>query len=337
MSVTRLGRRSFGFVALALAGVAVYFQAAGAAEWVVARALLGAAVATPASVLERGSPRPPAATSRRATSGDAILALNPFDSVTGPLDRAAFELAIPQAREPSPDLGDPLNAPACPGVTVRIVTESSDPEWSVAQLQGPGDAQASARRVGDAVGPLEVAFIGFNAAKLSPAVWLSGEKRFCNVLLFGGKEELAAAPSRPAAAAQDEGRRDRGSRASSGAVLPAEVADKIQRISDTEFVIDRSVIDFVLENQTQLIGSPRIVAEQKDGKTVGVRVFGVRPNSLLGTLGLQNGDRLETINGHDITTPVKALEAYAQLPTASSLSIQLTRRGKPTTLEIQIR
>jgi hypothetical protein len=38
-----------------------------------------------------------------------------------------------------------------------------------------------------------------------------------------------------------------------------------------------------------------------------------------------------------MTSPVTALEAYAGLPTASSLSVQLTRGGKPTTLEIQIK
>jgi general secretion pathway protein C len=79
------------------------------------------------------------------------------------------------------------------------------------------------------------------------------------------------------------------------------------------------------------------VPEQKDGKTVGIRLFGIRPDTLLGSIGLQNGDRLEKINGFDMASPEKALEAYARLRTAPSLSVQLTRRGAPTTLEIQIK
>ena len=61
------------------------------------------------------------------------------------------------------------------------------------------------------------------------------------------------------------------------------------------------------------------------------------PPAMLGTLGLQNGDRLEKINGYDMASPEKALEAYARLRTAPSLSVQLTRRGAPVTLEIQIK
>jgi general secretion pathway protein C len=119
--------------------------------------------------------------------------------------------------------------------------------------------------------------------------------------------------------------------------LPAEISDKIQKVSETEFNVDRSVIDNVLENQAQLMRSARIVPEQKDGKTVGIRLFGIRQDTLLGTLGMQNGDRLEKINGFDMASPEKALEAYARLRTATSLTVNLTRRGKPLTIEYQIK
>lgn len=345
MGVERLARRSFGFVVAALLGLAIYFQAAGTVELVAARALVSPAAAAPGSDRKgRRPPRRPTPT-RGSANGDAILARNPFDSVTGPLDRAAIELALPEpgkGAKPSLDLSDPLNAPECPDVAVNIVTESADPEWSVAQLKGPGDSEAATRRVGDEVGKFKVAYIGFNSAKLSPAVWLVADEHLCQALLFSEKNAAAApeAPPPPAASApaEDESRR-RGRRGntSNAPALPAEIADKIQKISDTEFAVDRSVIDNVLENQAQLMRSARIVPEQKDGKTVGIRLFGIRPDTLLGTLGLQNGDRLEKINGFDMASPEKALEAYARLRTAPNLSVQLTRRGKPTTLEIQIK
>ena len=342
MRVEQLARRSFGLVATGLVGVALYFQAAGATELVVARSLLQPTVATLDANRNAGPRR--SAPARTSTNGDVILALNSFDSVTGPLARGASQPASPGAAQPFPDRADPSNAPLCADVTVNIVSESSDPAWSIAQLAGPGDEEAAARRVGDAVGKLEVVHIGFDPAKLSPAVWLSGGKSLCHVLLFSEKGDRAAVSDRsPSAAtssapAPNESRgRSRGSRVSSAPALPPEVADEIQRISDTELVVDRSVIDYVLENQARAVGSSRMVAEQKDGETVGIRVFGIGPDTLLGTLGLQNGDRLERINGYDIGSPVQALEAFAVLPTASSLSVQLTRRGKPTTLDIQIR
>jgi len=79
-------------------------------------------------------------------------------------------------------------------------------------------------------------------------------------------------------------------------------------------------------------GTLRVVPEKKDGEIVGVRLFGIRPSSVLGALGLRNGDRLESINGFELTTPAKALEAYARLRTAERLHVRLDRSGR--TLEL---
>ena len=65
-------------------------------------------------------------------------------------------------------------------------------------------------------------------------------------------------------------------------------------------------------------------------------LFGIRPDTLLGKLGLQNGDRLEAINGFEMASPEKALEAYARLRTADSLAVKVTRRGAPVTIDFKI-
>jgi len=70
---------------------------------------------------------------------------------------------------------------------------------------------------------------------------------------------------------------------------------------------------------------------------VGIRMFGVRPDTLLGTLGFQNGDRLESINGFNMASPEKALEAYARLRTASALNVKLSRRGQPVAIDYHIK
>ena len=338
MGVERLARRSFGFVVAALLGLAIYFQAAGAVELIAAKAL----VVPSAGATEgkgRRTPRRPVIPKAASANGDAILSRNPFDSVTGPLDRTPLEVSVPEAAKASLDLTDPLSAPECADVTVNIVSESADPEWSLAQLKGPGDTEAATRRVGDGVGKLKVAFIGFNSLKGSPAVWLLNDDHVCQALLFSEKNAAAAnaeAPPPPVAAAPAEDARRTRRGASSAPAVPSEISDKIQKVSETEFNVDRSVIDNVLENQATLMRSARIVPEQKDGKTVGIRLFGIRQDTLLGTLGMQNGDRLEKINGFDMASPEKALEAYARLRTATSLTVQLTRRGKPLTIEYRI-
>jgi general secretion pathway protein C len=79
------------------------------------------------------------------------------------------------------------------------------------------------------------------------------------------------------------------------------------------------------------------VPEQKDGKVLGIRLFGIRPDTLLGTLGLQNGDRLEAINGFNMGSPEKALEAYARLRTASNLNVKVSRKGAPLSIDYRIK
>jgi general secretion pathway protein C len=320
-------KKYFAGVVLAFVALAAYFQAAGATQ------LFGAALALSGSAAL--PPRPPpvlATTSREPASAQAIIDRNPFDSVTGPLNAEK----IPDG--PSPDKKtldintDPLAAPACDSPQVFIVTESTDPLWSVAALQAPGDPRPRMHRVGDDVAGKHVEFIGYNPRENTPSVWFSSNGTLCQTMLFRTQPALAPTPAAAAAAAPAPP-----PPAGGPSPVPADIASKIQRVSDTEFNIDRSVVDKILENQAELMKSARIVPETKDGKVLGIRLFGIRPDTLLGTLGLQNGDRLEAINGFNMGSPEKALEAYARLRTASKLDVNVNRRGNPVAIAFNIK
>src|SRR5690606_26542276 len=189
------------------------------------------------------------------------------------------------------DLSDPLAAEPCEGVAVDIVTESDDPTWSIAGLQAPGEDRAALRRVGDVAGDFEVAYIGFNRIQASPAVWLVKEKtKLCQALLFVDEQAAKAAAAKTDAKAPPTPAPPPAARRGAPTV-PKDIADKIEKVSGTEYNVDRAVVDNILENQAELMRSARIVPEKgADGKTVGIRLFGIRPDTLLGSLGLQNGD-----------------------------------------------
>lgn len=324
MTFDALLKRFFPAIVLFLIAVAAYFQAAGITELVA-----GAFLETPpAKTLPKAAARPIAASgdTRGAKTAEPILSRNPFDSVTGPLNRSPVEATEGATETQQADLSNPLTAPDCGGISAHVITESTDPTWSIAVLQAPGDQLGRMRRVGDNVGDKQVAYIGFNPAKNSPSVWLVGGSALCQVLLFAP----AAPPAPPPAAAPKE-------QAPAGAGgVPKDITDRIQKVSDTEFHVDRAVVDNILEHQAELMKQARIVPEQKDGKVVGIRLFGIRPDTLLGKLGLQNGDRLEAINGFEMASPEKALEAYAKLRTAESLNVKVTRRGQPVSIDFKI-
>jgi general secretion pathway protein C len=327
VAVDALLKKYFTLVVLALVALMAYFQASGATT------LLGAALGADEQMLVSPPKRPielgnleASVANRQPKIAEPILSRNPFDSVTGPLNAKALEGELPQPGRV--DASNPLAAPACDGVRVSIITESPDPTWSIAALQGPGEPGPKIRRVGDTIGSNQVAYIGFNPTEASPSVWLTNSGSLCQSLLFRTQPaaQPTAAPAAPVAP---------GKGGPSG--VPADIASKIQKVSETEFNVDRSVVDKILENQAELMRSARIVPEQKDGKVVGIRMFGIRPDTLLGTLGFQNGDRLETINGFNMSSPEKALEAYARLRTAPNLTVKINRRGKPTTVDFRIK
>jgi general secretion pathway protein C len=323
MALDQLLKRNFWAVILFLIAVVAFFNAQAitqiaAASLVVDETQL--ASAPPASHL------PPTAGSAAAhsTNADAILSRNPFDSVTGPLNRVVAEES---AEVGAPvDLSDPMNAPPCEGVKVLIIAASSDPEWSFAAMSAGTDGKSMLRRRGGEVSGKTVQFIGWDR------VWLSGGGAgLCQIKMFippakeGAAPVAAAAPAPMPAAA-----------GGAGAVDPA-ISKGIQKVSATEFNVDRGVVDKILENQAELMRQARIVPEQENGKIVGIRLFGVRPDTLLGVLGMENGDRLQTINGFDMTSPEKALEAYARLRTADHLTVQVNRRGQNTNLDYNIK
>ena len=50
-----------------------------------------------------------------------------------------------------------------------------------------------------------------------------------------------------------------------------------------------------------------------------------------------NGDTLHAVNGFELNSMDKALEVYTKVRESSSLSVSITRRGKPVTLNYTIK
>ncbi|MCA9592910.1 MAG: general secretion pathway protein GspC [Myxococcales bacterium] len=316
----QMWRRLWPFVLLFLASVMAYFQASGVSE------LVGASLEPSARPVPPRAP-PPALHQQRPPDAKAILDRNPFDSVTGPLGRVPeIELA-----KKKPEHVDPLHAPECKGLTVSITTESPDPSWSLAVIQGPGEKHGRLRRIGDTVGDKRVAYIGFNRLEQSPTVWLESTSGLCQSYLFD--DEPAPAKPKPKPTLKKPPRRP-ARRVPPAA--PKSIADKIHRVSATEFNVDRSVVDTVVEQYSKLLKNVLVRPVQKNGRVVGMRVLRIRPDTLLGKLGLANGDVIQSINGFQLSAPDKALQAYARLRTASNIALKVERKGKPMTIDLHI-
>lgn len=232
-------------------------------------------------------------------------------------------LASKRARVAAPSLERGyLSAPDCPAIGVHIISESTDRAWSLASLRVGGEPRPRLCRAGDEVAGHRVEFIGYNPRQSSAAVWFSKEARVCQALLAAGERLPAASTASEAPARRGEA---------------GEIAANVERLSDHEFKLSRAAFNKLVEDPLRSQGTVRVVPEAKDGRVVGVRLFGVREGSWLAALGIQNGDRLEALNGFDATKPEAILEAYARLRTASELTARVTRRGAPLEIAVHVR
>ncbi len=320
MAFDQLLRKNFWLVVLPLVAIAALLNAQAVTQLVgISLTPDEAALAAPPPVAKV---TPMSNSAARTPNAEPILSRNPFDHLTGSLHPPVVDDTA--AASTTLDTSDPFNAPICDGVKVLVIAASSDPDWSFAAVSGTTDTKSMLRRRGGDFGGKTVHFVGWDR------VWFQNGSSLCQAQLFKQPETHAApAPVATASAA---------SSAKGGAPgLDPALAKGIQKVSATEFNIDRSVVDKILENQSELMRQARIVPEQENGKVVGIRMFGIRPETLLGVLGMENGDRLQTINGFDMASPEKALEAYARLRTADKLVVQVNRRGQNMNLDYNIK
>lgn len=107
----------------------------------------------------------------------------------------------------------------------------------------------------------------------------------------------------------------------------------IRALGRGRYVLSSTTLQRLIEGPQTLMRSARIFPEVVQGRTVGVRVGGIAPDSVLTALGLQNGDVLQRVNGFDVTSPDRCLEAYATVRQQDRLVLQLQRGGRLTLLE----
>ena len=104
------------------------------------------------------------------------------------------------------------------------------------------------------------------------------------------------------------------------------------------YVITRGLVDAVANNPESVGAESTHIAvvEAEDGTPVGLRITGVGRDSGLRTAGIRNGDVLVAVNGEVVDSPQRGVAMYQRLSTASSVSVELIRRGEPRRIRIVV-
>lgn len=117
---------------------------------------------------------------------------------------------------------------------------------------------------------------------------------------------------------------------------PDPLLDTIEKVDDTHVKLPKATVDTLLADPTTYSKGARVVPAIKNGQPSGLKLYAIRPNSLYARLGLMNGDTIAAVNGHDVSSPDKALEVYTKVKSETELKLDVMRRGQPVQLTITI-
>jgi general secretion pathway protein C len=117
---------------------------------------------------------------------------------------------------------------------------------------------------------------------------------------------------------------------------PAAGLEGVRTVGANKYEIDRGVIETTLTDLNKIATQARIVPSFKNGVANGFKLFSIQPGSLYSSIGIQNGDVIQRVNGYEINSPEKALELYQKLREAGHVTIELERGGQPVRKEYDI-
>lgn len=125
--------------------------------------------------------------------------------------------------------------------------------------------------------------------------------------------------------------------ATSAPAAPASpFAERVRKISDTEYEVDRQLVRDLVTGTTKG-GNVRPVPQMKGGEVVGIRLLGVRGDSVAAAIGLKSNDTISAIDGDQIKNVQQLLDLYAKLDNINAVELTGTRSGKPLGLTLRLR
>ncbi len=271
-------------------------------------------------------------TSRGATAralAEAILRRNIFDSRTGPLSWEVAPVSVPS---PAPPVALVDAAPVrCEG-DLRLlgsVVNARKPERSLAMFRWQGKSQVVP--VGSAFGDTRLLALRSSRAYLQ----LAGGS-VCTLPLHLAASERVSAPA-PVATKKKALNKKKPKKPSKSSIASVEMDKGIRSLGSDRFQVAGSLIDQAFSKLAIWAKGSRFVPYSRGGRRVGMRVYGVRPGSLLQRLGVNNGDVLRSVNGIRLSDAGGMLSAYSRLREQPNLSLALYRRGHPRVISYAIK
>jgi hypothetical protein len=113
----------------------------------------------------------------------------------------------------------------------------------------------------------------------------------------------------------------------------------VRELGPGRYVVTREVLTQVLGNPAAFAKTAGVRPLIKDGRTVGMQLIRLRPDSPLRLLGLEKGDVLRHVNGNSLATPDGMLQALQMLrngTNSANVMLGLLRKDAPLNISIAV-
>lgn len=100
--------------------------------------------------------------------------------------------------------------------------------------------------------------------------------------------------------------------------------------------LKRSQIDAAVQDINSLMKQVRIRPHFTNGEPDGLRLTGIRPNSIFYRMGLKSGDVITGVDGKNIVSVDDALMLYQSLQSSPDVKVDIKRMGRSKTLDYHI-
>jgi general secretion pathway protein C len=110
---------------------------------------------------------------------------------------------------------------------------------------------------------------------------------------------------------------------------------RLQKLSDNSYQMPPEDVQAVMQNPAELLSQARILPKYEEGQMVGLQISQIKPGSLYEQLGMQDGDRIETINGNPINSPDQVGPALGALQSGGVTLGGTSASGTPWTRSVQ--
>lgn len=253
--------------------------------------------------------------------------------------RNVFNSAATQEELPDPEAGvgseeeiDPSAVPESDlALTLAGAVYSPDPRWSLAIVEDGSTTRIA--QVGNKLKPdAELVAIWAEEA------WVKRDNGRIERLRSkedgdggAGAKGAATKYTPPSTTAGAKGK------AAGGSASDADKFKKgITRETANSYKITKALIEEQLQDLNKLGTQARIIPHYKDGQANGFKLVGIRPGSLYSHIGIRSGDVIRGVNGMEINSPTKALQAFEKFKSESSVDLELTRRGQKKVIHYKI-